>query len=134
MRRVAPWSTAFCWIGAAVDAFAAIALLSPGLSQRLVGVSDFPVTPALTYAMRTAASLMLGWTCLLVWASFRPVERRAVILLTLVPVVAGLAVTELLAVRAGFVQLTSVAPLLGMQAFLTVLGAWSYHHDRRALA
>jgi hypothetical protein len=129
--RAPSWSTAFCWIGAAVDAVAAAALLSPRLSARLLGV-EAEVTPALLYAMRTGAALMLGWTCLLVWASRRPVERGGVIVLTIVPVVAGLALTEVLAVREGFVPAANVAPLLVMQALLAGFGAVSYHRDRGA--
>jgi hypothetical protein len=116
------WARWFCWIGAAVDLIATVALLSPSLSETMLGVSGIPVTPALLYAMRTGAALMLGWTALLLWASVRPVERRGVILLTVVPVIAGLVLTELAAIQSGFIALASVAPLLVMQALLGGFG------------
>lgn len=117
-------STLFCWIGAVVDALAVFVLLSPALARQVLGVADVPETPALDYAMRTAAALMLGWTVLLVWAARHPPVQRAVIGFTLVPVVAGLMLTELLALRAGFVTLANVGPMLAMQGALLGFGAW----------
>jgi len=121
---------AFCWIGAAVDALAVVALLSPAVSRGMLGV-DVPPTAGLVYAMRTGAALMLGWTLLLVWASLRPLERRAVVLLTVVPVIIGFAATEIVGVREGFLPAPNAAPLLGLQALLGVFGLWAW---RRAIA
>ena len=44
------------------------------------------------FAMGWAAIFMIAWTVLLFWASFKPVERSAIIPLTIYVVVAGLAV------------------------------------------
>jgi hypothetical protein len=121
----------FCWVGAGVDALAVVALLSPRLSAAMLGV-EVPVTPPLRYAMRTGAALMLGWTFLLLWAGVRAVDRRAVVLLTVVPVIAGLAATELLAVHEGFLPAANAAPLLGMQALLGVYGLWAWRRAGEA--
>ena len=121
----------FCWVGAFVDTLAVAALLSPALSRAMLGV-DVPVTPALLYAMRTGAALMLGWTVLLLWASVRPVERRAVVLLTVVPVIFGLAATEVAAVLESFLPAANAAPLLGMQGLLGAFGLWAWHRARAA--
>ena len=43
------------------------------------------------FAMGWAAIFMIAWTILLFWASLKPVERNAIIPLTLYVVVAGLA-------------------------------------------
>jgi hypothetical protein len=115
----------FCWIGAAVDALAVVALLSPAVSRQMLGV-DVPATAELLYAMRTGAALMLGWTLLLVWAALRPVERRGVVLLTVLPVILGLMATEVVAVRGGFVPAANAAPLLGMQTLLGLFGLWAW--------
>jgi hypothetical protein len=123
-------ATAFCWLGAVVDALAVVVLLSPPVAREVLGIRDVVETPALDFAMRTAAALMLGWTVLLVWAARHPPVQRAVIGFTLVPVVVGLIASELLAVRAGFVQLANVGPLLGMQTALLALGGWCLHRDR----
>jgi hypothetical protein len=128
-ETVVGWGRAFCWLGAVVDAIATIALLSPALSSRMLGVEGVPVTPALSYAMRTGAALMAGWTCLLLWASVRPRERAGVILLTVVPVVLGLMATELAAIAEGFITAPNVAPLLVMQAGIAALGVWAYRKE-----
>src|SRR5215510_10687109 len=62
----------FCLIGAALDAVAAAALLSPPFARRMLGPADEPVTPALLYAMRTGAALT-GW--LVAWRV--PMERSS---------------------------------------------------------
>jgi hypothetical protein len=121
---------AFCWTGAIVDAIASAVLLSPTFAQRMLSVPEVPLTPALLYAMRTGAALMIGWTCLLLWAGLRPVERRGVILLTVVPVIAGLGLTEVLAIEAGFLDLMRTAPLLVLQGLLASFGVVAYVRAR----
>ncbi|HYV56400.1 MAG TPA: hypothetical protein VE911_02590 [Candidatus Nitrosopolaris sp.] len=115
----------FCWIGAAVDALAVVALLSPAVSGQMLGV-DVPATAKLLYAMRTGAALMLGWTLLLVWAALRPLERRGVVFLTVLPVILGLMATEVVAVRGGFVPAANAGPLLGAQTLLGLFGLWAW--------
>ena len=71
-------------------------LLFPEAARVMFGLSAAPEGSDYFYVSRIAASLMLGWTGLLVWGSCKPVERRAVLLLTVAPVLAGLAgATEL---------------------------------------
>jgi hypothetical protein len=82
-------------------------------------------------AMRTGAALMLGWTLLLVGASLRPLERHAVVLLTVVPVILGFVATAVVGVREGFLPAPNAAPLLSLQALLGVFGLWAW---RRAIA
>ena len=48
------------------------------------------------YAMCLAASLVFAWTFLLIWADRKPIERRDMFLLTLMPVV-GLQISTMLA-------------------------------------
>ena len=43
------------------------------------------------FAMGWAAIFMIAWTVLLFWASFKPMERKGILPLTLYVVVAGLA-------------------------------------------
>ena len=54
--------------GAVTDAIALVPMLLPSLATLLWGLRD--VSDSYELAMRCAASLMLGWTLLLVWASF----------------------------------------------------------------
>jgi len=99
------------WIGAVADLLATVPLLFPEVAKAMFGLQVAPDGSANLYASRVAASLMLGWTALLVWGSFKPVERRGVILLTLVPVLAGLLPASVLAVQSGFIDVMHMLPL-----------------------
>jgi hypothetical protein len=70
---------------------------------------------------------MLGWTCLLLWAYRRPLERRFVAALTVV-VVYGLVLTEILAVATGALEAWRMLPTWCLQAGLLALFAGAYHY------
>ena len=78
-------------------------MLDPRLIQPTLGIATLPASPEARYALNNAAALMSGWTALLVWASLEPVKRRGVLLLTAIPVIAGLALSTLLGVRMGYI-------------------------------
>ena len=102
-------------------------MLSPRLAGLLWGLNDTPASYRL--AMGSAASLMLGWTILLLWAYRRPLERRAVAAFTTV-VIAGLIVTEAWAVRAGLLAIGRMAPTFVLQSVLLVLFAAAFYSGR----
>jgi len=77
------------------------------------------------------ASLMLGWTALLLWADRRSVERRSVLILTAFPVVVGLALNNVLAISSRFISLNALAPVLIGQAALISLFVFSYLNSRK---
>lgn len=95
-----------CWVGAIVDLGAAVLMIwpwaiRPGDKYR----PSFDYRDAgFTYGMRYGASLMVGWTVLLLWAAADPVARRDVLLITLVPVVAGLMIVDAVASRQGILR------------------------------
>src|SRR5262249_18649915 len=70
------------FVGAITDALALVPMLCPPVA-RLVWGFDVPSGPY-RFAMGYGASLMLGWTLLLLWARARPLERRFVAALTVV--------------------------------------------------
>ena len=76
-------------VGAAVDALAAVQMLYGAATGSVMGRVGFPPGADYRYAMGMGASLMLGWTALLLWADRRPLERRGVLPITVL-VVAGL--------------------------------------------
>ena len=83
------------WIGAAADLLWAIALLFPSVFGALTGQDGFAPDLRTRLVMGIGATLMLGWTALLVWGVQAPIERRFVILLTAFPVVFGLGIIAL---------------------------------------
>src|SRR5208283_903577 len=109
------------WIGAIVDAAAGVQMLSPRLFAFGMGLGDFRPGPDFAFAMGMGAALMFGWTALLLWADRAPIERRGVLALTVVPVIAGLALNEVVAVRSGFLSPTAVAPIWALQVVLAAL-------------
>lgn len=134
IARTILWLRISYWIAAVIDALAAIAMLIPSLGSRVYGLSNFAPGPDYQYAMRSAASLMLGWTALLVWADRSPLERRFVLILTVFPVIAGMAASEIAAIRAGFLPLASVVPTLALQLALSLLFLGSYARAARMVA
>jgi len=112
--------------GAVIDALAAIQMLVPSVFAATNRLSGFRPPWEYKYAMGMGASLMLGWTALLLWADRRPVERRGVLILTVFPVVVGLVANELWALSSGFISLGALVPVLVGQAALVGLFVVSY--------
>jgi hypothetical protein len=119
--------------GAITDAAALLPMLFPPLAELLWGFRD--TTGSYRFAMGYGASLMLGWTVLLVWAYRRPLERQFVAALT-VFVIYGLVLTEVLAVRSGVLEAWRMVPTWCLQATLLGLFAAAYHYPfiRRRVA
>ena len=119
--------------GAVTDAGALVPMMLRPAARLLWGFDD--PSGAYRFAMGYGASLMLGWTLLLVWASRRPLERRFVALLTVV-VIYGLMATEIVAVASGELPAWRMVPTWCLQAALLGLFAGAYHYRtvRRWLA
>ncbi len=83
------------WVGIAADTLWTVALLWPRLFGVVTGRPGFAPDLDERLVMGIGASLMAGWTFLLVWAVRAPIERRAVSLLTAFPVVTGLFLVSL---------------------------------------
>ncbi len=124
--RAARWIRVSFWCGAATDLLAVVAMLFPAVGRAVLGLKDFCPGSDFKYAIDTAAALMLGWTVLLVWAARSPLERKGILVLTVCPVIAGLVIGEILAVRSGFLPLAPLVPTLVLQAVLSVLFLFSY--------
>jgi len=127
------WLRVSYWVGAIADALAGVAMLFPEVGGVVYGISDFEPTTAYRYATRLGASLMFGWTVLLLWADRKPLERRGILPIT-VFVIAGLAWAGAFAVNADLISLPSMMPTWVLQVFLTVLFLYSYFRSGRAAA
>ena len=115
----------------------AVPLLSPRLGGDMLGLAGFQPGPDYRYAIGMTAALMAGWTLLLAGV-IDPISRRATLLLTAVPVVAGLFAAGAHAVAAGLVALPFMAPIfvfqaLGFALFVVgyrVAGGWAASGER----
>jgi len=77
------------------------------------------------YAMYMGARLMFGWTVLLLWAERKPLERKGVLLVTLL-VIVGEAATQAWGIAVGFVPFQTLLPAFGLQIMLGTLFIFSY--------
>lgn len=102
--------------GAVADGLVGILLLIPDR----MGEAEF------RYPMGVAASLMFGWTFLLVWANKKPVERKGVLLLTIFPVITGLLIAGVAAVAYGIFPLNKIIPSSLLLIVLIALFGYSY--------
>jgi hypothetical protein len=111
--------------GAVTDALAIVPMLFPSIAELLWGFDN--TSGAYRFAMGYGASLMVGWTALLVWAYQKPVERRIVAALTAL-VIYGLVLTEIFAVLAGDIAAWRMVPTWCLQTVLLGLFASGYHY------
>jgi hypothetical protein len=91
-----------------------------------------PVSLDARLALLMGASLMFGWTVLLIWADRKPVERKGILLITIVPVVVGLALTTLYGFLKGYIPLKGAIPIWMLQISLTVLFLAAYLFARES--
>jgi len=127
-RRARLLRTAFL-AGAVTDALALVPMLSPDMARLLWGFEN--VGGPYRFAMGYGATLMAGWTALLVWAYQRPIERAFVAALT-VFVIWGLVATEVAGVVSGSLPAWRMIPTWALQAILLALFAGAYHHPIRS--
>jgi hypothetical protein len=95
------WIKAAYWLGIAADVLWTVGLAVPRVFGSLTGRPSFAPDPQVRSIMGIGASLMAGWTLLLLWAVREPIERRTVALLTAFPVISGLFVATLIGFLAG---------------------------------
>ncbi len=115
------------YIGVIADLGATLPLLFPGVARLMFGLEALSVGEDYLYASRVGASLMLGWTLLLLWGSFKPVERKGILLLTVFPVLIGLLISSLLVVSSGFITVKYILPIWIFYAVIIPLYLYAYY-------
>ncbi len=63
-------------VGAVIDGLAILQMLFPSVFAATYGIRNFEPRVEYKYALGIGASLMIGWTFLLIWASQKPIERK----------------------------------------------------------
>jgi hypothetical protein len=113
--------------GAITDVLAILPMLVPPLAKLLWGFED--MSGSYQFAMGYGASLMLGWTALLIWAYQKPLERKVVAALTVL-VIYGLVLTEIVAVLLGHLAAWRMLPTCFLQTILLGLFAGGFHYSK----
>jgi hypothetical protein len=115
------------WFGAVLDGLMVIPMLCPRIGGIMFGIDNFNPGNDYKYAMMVSASLMLGWTVLLIWADRKPIERKGVIMITVIPVVVGLILAGTFAVYCGLIKIEKMIPTWIIQLTLLILFCYSYY-------
>ena len=108
------------WVGAIADGLTTFRMLFPKIAY---GVEY-------RYALGLGASLMLGWTFLLVWADRKPLERKGVLLLTVFPVITGILLAEIYSVTKGLITFEKMFPTGIFLVVLIALFIFSYFNAK----
>jgi len=119
------WLRLSYWIGAVIDLLAGLSMLFPALFAFSNRLSGFAPDLSFRFVAGMGAPLMFGWTVLLLWADCKPLERKAVLLITLIPIL-GNALNQVVGLSNGFLSLEAALPLWINQTVLTVLYIFSY--------
>ena len=98
-------------VGAVTDGLAILPMLSRRVGVALFGGDSSRISGEYRFAMGIGASLMAGWTVLLLWGAASPIERRAILLLTVCPVITGIVLATVIAARRGVVLVSRMVPL-----------------------
>ena len=113
------------WAGAILDVVAFLIMWFPSLFALNNGLTNFNPGIEYRYAMGMGAPLMLGWTILLLWADRKPIERKSILLITLL-VVLGEVVTEIFGVVTSFITVPAMLLTWMIQLIVSVLFVFSY--------
>jgi len=121
------------WIGAVVDLINAVAMVCPPLLATILGIERVPESLDFRLALLMGSALMFGWTGLLLWADRKPVERKGILLITVFPVITGLAVTTFYGVLMRYIPLRGAIPVWILQVLLTALFITAYRTAPRRI-
>lgn len=95
------------WWGAITDGLLAVEMYCSafmGATSPFTGLGlTIPGGIEYRYAMCIAATFMLGWTILLIWADRKPFERKGILLLTVFPIVVGIQISGILEFQLGLI-------------------------------
>jgi len=111
--------------GIIADAVMTYLMLFPDRFLRFMSL-NLSLDVGLQYGLRFGAPLMAGWTVLLVWAAWQPVARKAILLITVCPVIVGYLLLSVYAISAGLTTLEKSLPTLVSQIGLLSLAIFCY--------
>lgn len=115
-----------CWLKASYLAGA----IADGILVILFLIPSRMGVPGYRYPMGLAASLMSGWTLLLIWGYQDPVERKGLLLITIFPVITGLLASGFHMLATGAFSLAKVFPSTSVGIILIALMGFSYFNAR----
>lgn len=118
------------WAGALWDAMEAVLMLFPKAFAPYIGFEIETGRP-FAFGLAYGVPLMAGWTVLLLWADRKPLERKGVLMITVLPVVAGYALLQAAGVSAGVIPWDRAASALAVMTLFAGFLVFSYVYARR---
>ncbi len=109
--------------GAVTDAAAIFPMIFPQIAEIIWGFSVF--SKQYFFAMGYGATFMLAWTFLLIWAYFKPKERKFVALLTMI-VIIGFTIAEIISIFNGLLDPMKLIPTWILKSILLILFSVGY--------
>ncbi|MFW9850811.1 MAG: hypothetical protein ACFFF4_16915 [Candidatus Thorarchaeota archaeon] len=119
------------WVGAIIDAIVGFAMIYPPFFALMEGFDTFTPGSDYVFAMGIGAPLMFGWTILLLWGDRKPVERKGILLITIIPVITGIYLNRLYGLASGFVTFEGSLISLIVPIILVILFLGSYLYSVR---
>ena len=123
MKNQIKWLKIAYLVGIITDALALVPMLYPPIAELMWGFDK--INGEYLFAMGFGASLMIGWTLLLIWAYRKPLERRFTSFITIL-VIIGFIATEIFAVANGNINLDKMVPTFIIQTVLIGLFSFGY--------
>ncbi len=114
--------------GIITDALALVPMLYRPMAKFMWGFDQF--NDNYFFAIGYGASLMFGWTLLLIWAYKKPLERRFIAFLTTL-VIIGFIVVEIFAIVNGSISINKMIPTWILQLVLLGLFGFSYKNSKQ---
>lgn len=84
------------WYGAILDFLVFLDMILSIVFEFSITIQNVSTDFSYKYQTGVGASLMLGWTVLLIWADRKPIERKDVLLITSIPVIVGITFMNIL--------------------------------------
>ena len=114
------------WAGAIIDGIVAYLMLKTAVLGGTSSLTGYAPGIEYRFAIGVAASLMLGWTALLIWGGRKPMERKDILVLTVFPVISGIFIATVVTYKAGFMPLKGTVLICGSLSPLIILLSYSY--------
>jgi hypothetical protein len=99
------------WVGIVLDGINVLLYLWPNLILGTIGLPAAMLTPAAIYLLFHAGIFMLAWTLLLIWTLREPIQRRFILLLTVL-VTIGIAASAVYLITIEGIVIVNLLPLL----------------------
>ena len=121
MKNKIAWLRISYWVGAIADFVLAIIVLIP---ERM-GV------PAYCHPMGLMSAAAFSWGCMLIWADRKPLERKWILMPTLL-IVLLLLIAGIYSLSAGVIEYSIIRTYFIIQPALIALWGFSYYNARDA--